>query len=74
MNRFLWEALCILMQYEIELMHRFVIIAFKFICINFLLSNYYDVETWYWSAIHYNSKFTLRSKISWNIHGRYKEG
>ena len=26
------EALCILMQYEIELMYKFVILAFKFIC------------------------------------------
>ena len=29
------EALCILMQYEIELMYTFGIIAFKFICIIF---------------------------------------
>ena len=28
-----WEALCILMQYEIELMYTFGIITFKFICI-----------------------------------------
>ena len=27
-----WEALCILMQYEIEMMYTFGIIAFKFIC------------------------------------------
>ena len=32
------------------------------------------METWYWSAFHYNSKFTLTSKIAWNKHGRYKEG
>ena len=30
-----WEALCILMQYEIELMYTFGIIAFYFICIIF---------------------------------------
>ena len=40
MNRFFVtfdnrEALCILMQYEIELMYTFGIIAFKFICIIF---------------------------------------
>ena len=29
------ESLCILMQYEIELMYTFEIIAFKFICIIF---------------------------------------
>ena len=29
------EALCILMQYEIELKYAFGIIAFKFICIIF---------------------------------------
>ena len=29
------EVLCILMQYEIELMYTFGIIAFKFICIIF---------------------------------------
>ena len=29
------EALCIWMQYEIELMYTFGIIAFKFICIIF---------------------------------------
>ena len=34
----------------------------------------YDVETWYRSEFHYNSKFTLMSKIVWNNYGRYKEG
>ena len=29
------EVMCILMQYEIEMMYRFGIIAFKFICIIF---------------------------------------
>ena len=32
------------------------------------------METWYWSAFLYNSKFTLTSKKAWNKHGRYKEG
>ena len=32
------EALCILIQYEIELMHTFGTIAFKFICIIFSLT------------------------------------
>ena len=65
------ETFGIFMQYEIELMYTLGIIAFKFI---FLLSNDYDVETWYWSAFRYNSKFTLTSKIAWNKRGRYKEG
>ena len=30
-----WETLCILMQYEIELMYTLGIIAFQFICIKF---------------------------------------
>ena len=68
------ETFGIFMQYEIELMFTLGIIAFKFICTNFFLSSDYDVENWYWYAFHYNSKFTLTSKIAWNKHGRYKEG
>ena len=34
------EALCILMQYEIDLMYTFGIIAFKFICILFSLTKW----------------------------------
>ena len=63
------------MQYDIEMMYTYGIIAFKFICtIIILLRNDHDVETWFWSAFLYNSKFTLTSKIAWNKHGRYKEG
>ena len=36
------EALCVLMQYEIELMYTFGIIAFKFICILF------SIIKWLW--------------------------
>ena len=69
-----WEALCILMQFEIELMYTFGIIAFYFICTIFFLPNDHYVVIWYWSKFLYNSKFTLTSKISWNKQCRYKEG
>ena len=75
------ETFGIFMQYEIELMYTLGIIAFKMYTLRiilfkfiFLLSNDYDVETWYWSAFRYNSKFTLTSKIAWNKRGLYKEG
>ena len=68
------ESSCILMQYEIKLIYTFGVIAFKLMCILFTFLNDYDVETCYWSAFPYNSKFTLTSKIAWNKHGRYKEG
>ena len=66
------EALCILMQYEIEQIYTLRIIAFLFIRMMFLLPNDYDVEIWYWSEFPYNSKFTLTSKKAWNKHCRYK--
>ena len=34
-----WKALCILMQYEAELMYTYGIIAFKLICIIFSFTN-----------------------------------
>ena len=41
-----WEALCILMQYEIELMYTFGKIAFQFICTIFSFTKCYYVEIW----------------------------
>ena len=41
-----WEALCILMKYEIELMYTFGIIAFNSFVQYFLLPNDYYVEIW----------------------------
>ena len=40
-----WEALCILMQYEIELMYT-GIIEFSFICTIFSFTKFYYVEIW----------------------------
>ena len=41
-----WESLCILMQYEIQLMYTFGIIAFKLIFTILILPNDYYVEIW----------------------------
>ena len=68
-----WEALCILMQYEIELMYT-VGINFNSFVQYFLLPNDYYVEIWQRSEFLYNSKFTLTSMIVWNKQCRYKEG
>ena len=44
-----WESLCILMQYEIELIYTFGIIAFNSFVQYFLLPNDIYVEIWSWS-------------------------
>ena len=60
------EALCILKQYEIELMYTFGKQHFNPFVQYFLLPNDYYVEIWSWSEFLYNSEFTLTSKIAWN--------
>ena len=66
------EVLCILMQYDIELMHTFGIKALKFILYTIFFYHFdYDVETWYWSAffslqwIHFNANDSLEQ--TWSL-------
>ena len=63
------KALCILMQYEIELTYTFGISAFDLYNIVF-----YQMIMMWKSEFLYYSKFTLTPKIAWNKQFRYKEG